>query len=79
MHRESPATRAAPAGAQPSQRAVPVRLEWQPDRESYQLAMLLPIMTTPITSSTTTMIVTLLSTNQCRSCSNGPLIRAGCH
>ena len=38
--------------------------------------MLLPIMTTPITSRTTTMIVTLFSTSHSRSLSNGPRIRA---
>jgi hypothetical protein len=43
---------------------------------SQRLAMLLPIMTTPITSRTTTMIVTLFSTSHSRSLSNGPRIRA---
>jgi hypothetical protein len=43
---------------------------------SQRLAMLLPIMTTPITSRTTTMIVALFSTNHSRSLSNGPRIRA---
>ena len=38
--------------------------------------MLLPIMTIPITSRTTIMIVTLFSTNHSRSLSNGPRIRA---
>ena len=39
--------------------------------------MLLPIMTTPITSSSTTMIATLFSTSHSRSLSNGPRIRVG--
>ena len=39
--------------------------------------MPLPIMTTPITSRTTTMIATLLCTNHSCSCPNGPLIRIG--
>ena len=39
--------------------------------------MLLPIMTTPITSRSTTMIATLFSTSHSRSLSNGPRIRAG--
>ena len=43
---------------------------------SQRLAMLLPIMTAPITSRTTTMIVTLFSTSHSRSPSNGPRIRA---
>jgi hypothetical protein len=43
---------------------------------SQRLAMLLPITTTPITSRTTTMIVTLFSTSQFRNLSNGPRIRA---
>jgi hypothetical protein len=43
---------------------------------SQRLAMLLPIMTAPITSRTTTMIVTLFSTSHSRSLSNGPRIRA---
>ena len=40
--------------------------------------MPLPIMTTPITSRTTTMIATLFSTSHSRSFSNGPRVsRAG--
>ena len=38
---------------------------------------LLPIMTTPITSRSTTMIATLFSTSHSRSLSNGRRIRAG--
>ena len=44
---------------------------------SQRLAMLLPIMTTPITSRSTTMIATLFSTSHSRSLSNGPRIRVG--
>ena len=39
--------------------------------------MLLPIMTTPMTSRSTTMIATLFSTSHSRSLSKGPAIRAG--
>ena len=39
--------------------------------------MPLPIMTTPITSRTTTMIATLFSTSHSRSFSNGPRVRDG--
>jgi hypothetical protein len=39
--------------------------------------MPLPIMTTPITSRTRTMIVTAFSTSHSRSRSNGPRIRDG--
>ena len=38
--------------------------------------MLLPIMTTPMTSRTTTMIATSFSTSHSRRLSNGPRIRA---
>jgi hypothetical protein len=40
-----------------------------------RLAMPLPIMTTPITSRTTAIIVTLFSTSHSRSLSKGPRIR----
>jgi hypothetical protein len=39
--------------------------------------MLLPIMTTPMTSRSTTMIATLFSTSHSRSLSKGARIRAG--
>ena len=44
-----------------------------------RLSILLPIMTTPITSSTTTMVVTLLSTNHSRICCNEAVHSRRCH